>query len=57
MAFQNRFMEEWNTYMQKYLYDNFWIENQPAFYAYNYSTNIKIKVNKQFQSLPKKSCF
>ena len=54
-AFQNRFMEEWDTYMQEYLCDNFWMENQPAFHAYNYSMNIKIKINKQFQSLPKES--
>jgi hypothetical protein len=48
-------MEEWDGFVQKYSCDNFWIENQPAFYAYNYGTNIEIKLNKQLRSLLKET--
>ena len=49
-------MEEWVNYVEEYLQDNFWIENQPAFHTYNYGANIEIKVNEQLESLPKETC-
>ena len=37
--------------MQEYLYNNFQMENLPAFHAYNYGMNIKIELNEQLRSL------
>jgi len=60
-AFQNRFMEEWDSYVQEYSCDNFWMENQPAFHAYDYGANIEIEIreeselSKQLKSLPKET--
>ena len=31
------------------------MENQPAFYAYNYGANIEIELNEQLRSLPKET--
>lgn len=53
--FQNRFMEEWDSFVQEYSCDNFWIENQPAFHAYNYGANIEIELNEQLRSIPKET--
>lgn len=53
--FQNRFMEEWESYVQECSCDNFWMENQPAFHAYDYGANIEIEVNEQLRTLPKET--
>ena len=54
-VFQNRFMEEWDSFVQEYSCDNFWMENQPAFHAYDYGANIEIELNEQLRSLPKET--
>ena len=48
-------MEEWDSFVQEYSCDNFWMENQPAFHAYDYGANIEIELNEQLQSLPKET--
>ena len=54
-VFQNRFMEEWDSFVQEYSCDNFWMENQPAFHAYDYGANLEIELNEQLRSLPKET--
>jgi len=44
-AFQITFMEEWDSFVQEYSCDDFWMENQPAFHAYDYGANIEIELN------------
>ena len=54
-TFQERFMQEWSGYVAGQSCDSFWMENQPAFHAYDYGANIEIEVNEQLQSLPKET--
>ncbi|KAF2174792.1 hypothetical protein K469DRAFT_770346 [Zopfia rhizophila CBS 207.26] len=54
-TFQERFMQEWSSYVGEHACDTFWTENQPAFHAYDYGANIEIDVNEQLWSLPKET--
>lgn len=51
--FQDRFMEDWPTHVERYSHDAFWRENQPVFHAYDYGANIPIEVGEHLQSLQK----
>lgn len=39
--------------MAAYTTDDFWIENRPAFHAYDYSANIALDVTEELQELRK----
>jgi hypothetical protein len=54
-TFQERFMQDWSSYVQQHSRDAFWTENQPAFHAYDYGANIEIEVSEQLRSLPKET--
>jgi hypothetical protein len=51
--FQEQFMDNWEDYVQCHTCDEFWINNKPAFHAYDYGANIEIQVNDQLQMLPR----
>ena len=54
-AFQNHFVEGWPGFVARHSYDKFWLENQPAFHAYDYGANIEIEVGDALAALPKEA--
>lgn len=50
-TFQHFFMEGWADLVERQSHDPFWVNNQPAFHAYDYGANIEIKVNPDIQNL------
>ena len=44
-------MEHWPTHVAAHGTDSFWLENLPAFHAYDYGANIEIDVNDYLHSL------
>jgi hypothetical protein len=53
--FQERFMQDWSTHVERHSYDLFWRQNQPVFHAYDYGANIQIKVSERLQSLERET--
>lgn len=53
--FQERFMEDWDEYVQENTEDPFWYENQPAFHAYDYGANIEIQATDELRSMAKET--
>ena len=53
--FQQRFMEHWPAHVAAHGTDSFWLENLPAFHAYDYGANIEIDVNDYLHSLPQET--
>lgn len=51
VTFQRFFMEGWADLVERQSHDPFWVNNQPAFHAYDYGANIEIKVNPDIQNL------
>src|SRR5277367_5127411 len=54
-AFQNQFMGRWPRHVERHSYDNFWVQNQPAFHAYDYGANIEIEVSNRVQALSRET--
>ena len=54
-AFQNQFMGRWPRHVERHSYDNFWVQNQPVFHAYDYGANIKIEVSNRVQALSRET--
>jgi hypothetical protein len=54
-VFQERFVESWPTHVARHSDDSFWMQNLPAFHAYDYGANIRIKVDQSLQSLEKET--
>lgn len=50
-TFQELFMEGWPDFVEQQSHDTYWVDNQPAFHAYDYGANIEIKVNSVIQNL------
>lgn len=44
-AFQQLFMDKWLQYVGQHSNDPFWHQNQPAFHAYDYGSNLEIACN------------
>jgi hypothetical protein len=54
-TFQKQFIGSWPTHVERHSYDNFWVQNQPAFHAYDYGANIEIEVNNRVQALSRET--
>ena len=48
-------MKHWPTHIATHSTDLFWLENLPAFHAYDYGVNIEIDVNDYLHSLPQET--
>ncbi|KFY66178.1 hypothetical protein V496_02144 [Pseudogymnoascus sp. VKM F-4515 (FW-2607)] len=44
-------MESWPEHVARHSYDDFWMENEPVFHAYDYGANIEIEVSEGVQRL------
>ncbi len=53
--FQEQFMSRWPDYVERHREDLFWLENQPAFHAYDYGANIEITVTEEILSIPQET--
>ncbi|CCE34928.1 uncharacterized protein CPUR_08867 [Claviceps purpurea 20.1] len=42
--FQTLFMEKWSTFAERHGYDDYWVEHQPAFHAYDHGANVHIPI-------------
>ena len=43
--FQEIFMDEWAGFVSRHSFDQFWMENRPAFHAYDFGANIEITID------------
>lgn len=50
-AFQEIFMEGWAGFARQNAHEPFWVDNRPAFHAYDYGANIEIDVTEHVQAL------
>jgi len=53
--FQELFMAGWAHYVEQQSCDPFWVQNEPAFHAYDYGANIEIQVSEELHSLAKET--
>jgi hypothetical protein len=54
-TFQKQFVGSWPTHVERHSYDDFWVQNQPAFHAYDYGANIEIEVSNEVQTLSRET--
>jgi len=54
-TFQELFMEGWPALAAQYAHDAFWVENEPAFHAYDHGANTVIEVGEALESLPRET--
>ncbi|RKK73171.1 hypothetical protein BFJ68_g18232, partial [Fusarium oxysporum] len=45
-------MRNWKTFSENHSYDQFWVDNEPAFHTYDCGANIEIEVNEELKDLP-----
>jgi hypothetical protein len=49
--FQEYFMHNWSNFAERNSHDSFWLDNHPAFHAYDYGANIPIEVTDSLEVL------
>lgn len=45
-------MAGWDDFVQRHSYDDFWLQNQPVFHAYDLGANIEMPVSDSLRALP-----
>ena len=51
VIFQEKFMENWVSFVDQHSYDSFWRENEPSFHTFDCGANVAIEQNLAIQSL------
>jgi hypothetical protein len=54
-TFQELFMEGWPAFAAQYAHDPFWVENEPAFHAYDHGANTFLEISDALPGLPRET--
>src|SRR3979411_1358593 len=54
-TFQEMFMEGWPALKAQHAHDPFWVDNEPAFHAYDHGANTVIEASEALKDLPREA--